>query len=193
MVDESGPDVAGANGNASGVAVLLALAEALYRRPLESTEVVLAFTGSGTATSTGADVLATEFGQAWSDALWIVVDSVGTGELCWATRHGISPYAYYHPHPEAVQVMECVAQARPDLGLMGKPMLTLDEVVILRDRDLRAVALMGYDRVTGLIPNWRQSGDTIHAIDPATVERAAEAAWTAALVVDRADNWPLCR
>ena len=60
MVDESGPDVAGANGNASGVAVLLALAEALYRRPLESTEVVLAFTGSGTATSTGADVLATD-------------------------------------------------------------------------------------------------------------------------------------
>ena len=79
----------------------------------------------------------------------------------------ISPYAYYHPHPDAEQVMKHVADARPDLGLMGKSMLTVDEVSILRDRDLRAVALMGYDRVTGLIPHWRQNSDSIHAIDPA--------------------------
>lgn len=190
IIDEMGPDVQGANGNASGVAVLLGLAEALRRRPLENTEVVLAFTGAATAVGTGADVLATQYAREWQDALWVVINSVGAGELCWATRHGISPYAYYGPHPDAVHVMERVADARPDLGLMGKTMLSLDEVAILRDRDLRAVALMGYDRVTGLIPNWRQHGDTIHAIDPATLERAAHAAWTAACVVDQATNWP---
>ena len=190
VLDESGPSVAKANGNASGVAALLALARALRHDPLENTEVVLAFTGSATAVSAGADTLAVEYEESWRDALWMVVSNVGAGELCWVTRHGISPYAYYHPHPDAVSVMERVADARPDLGLMGKPMLTLDEVSNLRDRDLMAVGLMAYDRVTGHIPNWRRRTDTIHEIDPQTIERAAHSLWTAAQVVDQADVWP---
>jgi hypothetical protein len=161
----------------------------LRQHPLEVTEVILAFTGSATAISTGADELATGYGRNWHDALWVVVSNVGMGELCWVSRHGISPYAYYHPHPDAVRIMEQVADARPDLGMMGKTMLTVDEVSILRDRDLRAVALMGYDRVTGLIPHWRRSSDTIHEIDPATVERAAHAIWTTTQVVDQAPVW----
>lgn len=189
-LDESGSPVAGANGNASGVAALLALARALRRVPLENTEVVLAFTGSATAVSAGADRLAIEYGAPWADALWVVVSNVGAGELCWVTRHGISPYAYYHPHPEAVRVMERVADARPDLGLMGKAMLSLDEVSNLRDRDLMAVGLMAYDRVSGHIPNWRRRTDTIHEISPLTVERAAQTLWTAAQVVDQAEIWP---
>jgi hypothetical protein len=152
--------------------------------------VILAFTGAATAVCTGVDVLATEYGAAWKDALWVTVSSVGSGELCWATRHGISPYAYYYPHADAVKVMDRVADVRPDLGLMGKAMLTLDEASILRDRDLRTVALMGYDRATGLIPHWRQNSDTIHEIDPSALERAAQAIWTAAQVIDQAEQWP---
>jgi hypothetical protein len=190
VMDEMGPCAPGANGNASGVAALLGVAHALRGQPLANTEVILAFTGSATAISTGADMLATEYGDSWRDALWVVVSSVGAGELCWVTRHGISPYAYYYPHPDAARVMARVAEARPDLGMMGRALLTLDEVAILRDRDLRAVALMGYDRATGLIPHWRQSSDTIDEIDPATVERAAQACWTVAQVVDR-QGWPV--
>jgi hypothetical protein len=184
IADERGLDVAGANGNASGVAALLGLADVLHTHPLKSTEVVLAFTGSATAVSTGADLLASEYADRWADALWIVVSNVGAGELCWVTRHGISPYAYYHPHPDAVQLMERVAAARPDLGLMGKDMITLDEVSNLVDRDLRAVGLMAYDRVSGTIPHWRRSSDTIHAITPETLARAVETLWTAVQLVD---------
>lgn len=191
ILDEQGPAVPGANGNASGVAALLGLAAALKRHPTQSTEVVLAFTSAATAVGTGADTLATTYGREWADALWVVVNNVGAGELCWVTQHGISPYAHYYPAPEALAVMERVADARPDLGLMGKPMITLDELSILRDRDLRAVALSGYDRVTGLIPHWRQHSDTIDAIAPETVERAAHTLWTITQVVDQADSWPL--
>ncbi|MCD4686375.1 MAG: M28 family peptidase [Anaerolineae bacterium] len=190
MVDEMGAKVAGAIGNASGVAALMGLARTLHARPANSTEVILAFTGSATAVSTGADVLATEYGKAWKDALWVVVNNVGAGELCWVTRHGISPYAYYYPDDEAVNVLAQVAQTRPDLGMMGKQMLTVDEVAILRDRDLRAAALMAYDRVTGLLPHWRQISDTVHEVEPATLERAAHACWTAVQLVDQADSWP---
>lgn len=190
LADEMGAHVAGAIGNASGVAALMGLARTLHARPANSTEVVLAFTGSATAVSTGADVLATEYGQEWRDALWLVVNNVGAGELCWVTRHGISPYAHYYPDDNAVKVLEQVAETRPDLGMMGRPMLTVDEVAILRDRDLRAAALMAYDRATGLLPHWRQSSDTIHEVDPATLERAATACWTAVQLVDQADVWP---
>lgn len=190
VIDELGPNIDGAISNASGVAALLGLAHALHTHPTNSTEVVLAFTGSATAVSTGADVLATEYGSEWKDALWVVANNVGAGELCWVTRHGISPYAYYYPDPAAVQVMEQVAEARPDLGMMGKPVLTVDEVSILLDRELHAVALCGYDRGTGLIPHWRQASDTIHAVQEDTLERAAHACWSAVQIVDRADEWP---
>ena len=193
VADEMGPDVSGANGNASGVAALLGLAEMLQHNQFQSTEIVLAFTGAGTAVGTGMDVLASKYGDAWKDALWVVVNNVGTGELCWPTRHGISPYAYYHPDAVGESIMQQVAAARPDLGLMGKSLLTLDELALLRDRDLHAVALMAYDRVTGLIPNWRQNSDTIHAIDPQTVSRAAQALWTAAEVMDTLEQWPPSR
>jgi len=191
VLDEAGESVAGANDNASGVAALLGLAAALHRRPLETTEVVLAFTGSATAVGTGATRLLEALGDPAEDALWVVVNDVGAGELCWATRHGISPYAYYAPHPDAVAVMERVADARPDLGLMGKAMLTLDEAAILRDHGLRAVALLGYDRVSGMIPNWWQRTDTFDAIQPATLERAAHACWTVTQVIDQSERWPL--
>ncbi|WP_119065780.1 M28 family peptidase [Aggregatilinea lenta] len=191
VADELGPTVAGANGNASGVAALLSLAGALHAHPTASTEVVLAFTSSATAVGTGADLLATAYGEEWADALWVEVSNVGAGELCWVTQHGVSPYAHYYPAPEAIAVMERAADARPDLGLMGKPMITLDEVAILRDRNLRAVALSGYDRVTGFVPQWGQASDTIHEIDPATLERAAHTVWTVTQVVDQAENWPL--
>lgn len=190
VADEVGAYAPGAIGNASGVAVLLGIARALQTRPANSTEVVLAFTGGGTSVSTGADQLATHFAQPWRDALWTVVSNVGAGELCWVTRHGISPYAYYGPDPSAADVFAQVAQQHPELGLMGKPLLTLDEVAILRDRDLRAVALMGYDRATGNIPHWRQASDTLDAVQPAVLERAAHACWSAIQVVDRAQRWP---
>ncbi|HML21341.1 MAG TPA: hypothetical protein PKD09_06830 [Aggregatilinea sp.] len=193
IADELGPTVAGANGNASGVSALLGLAAALQVHPADATEVVLAFTSSATAVATGADMLATAYGKEWADALWVVVSNVGAGELCWITQHGISPYAHYYPAPEAVAVMEHAADARPDLGLMGKPMITLDEVAILRDRDLRAIALSGYERVSGFVPQWGQNSDTIHEIDPATLERAAHTVWTITQVVDQAESWPLAR
>ncbi len=190
VIDEQGPIVQGANSNASGVAVLLGLAEVLKAAPLESTEVVLVFTGAATAVASGAERLAAQYGAEWKDALWVVVSSVGKGELCWGTRHGISPYAYYHPHPDAVKVMAEVADARPDLGLMGKPMLSVDELAVLSDHHLRAVALMGYDRVTGLIPNWRRQTDTLETLDPATLERAAQAVVTVVRWLDQAPSWP---
>lgn len=184
VLDEMGAHTTGANSNASGVAALLGLAAHLSQQPLERTEVVLAFTGSATAVSTGADMLATQYAQMWHAAHWIVVANVGAGELCWVTRHGISPYAHYHPHPDAVRLMERVAEERPDLGLMGRALLTMDEVAILRDRSLRAVALMAYDRASGLIPHWRQGSDTAHAIEPDTVARAVDTLWTAARLID---------
>ncbi len=191
VLDEAGPAVDGAIGNASGVAALLGLARALRERPLASTEVILAFTGSATAVCTGAEALARAYREEWGDALWVVVSNVGAGELCWVTQHGISPYAMYAPDPQAVRVMERVADARPDLGLMGKRMVTLDELARLRDYGLHAVALMGYERVSGLIPHWRRRSDTFAAVQAPTVERAAHTCWTVAQVLDQAESWPL--
>jgi hypothetical protein len=175
LADEMGDYSTGANDNASGVALLFALAERLVAQPLRHTEVVLAFTGCETVGASGAAELAACYGDAWADAWWIITDSVGAGELCWVTEHGWSaePGTRYHPHPEVHALLTRVAAANPALGIMGRPLITLDAVGPLIARKLKAGAVMGYERSSAFPVNWRRADDCPEWIDPEVLGRAA--------------------
>lgn len=180
IANEVGKSTTGANDNASGVAMLLALAESLADNPLDQTEVVLAFTGCGTVAGQGAAELAREYGEAWQDDLWLALDNIGAGELCWASQHGWSANAHYYPHQAVTELLTKVAAANPHLGVMGKPMKTLDDVAPLRAKKLKAAALMGYDRTSGFL----KQADTPDEIKPSTLSRAWEFIWEVLKEVD---------
>jgi len=149
-VDELSPLHAGKNDNGSGIGLLLELASELLEHPLEHTEVVLAFTGSDTVAGQGTVELARHHQDEWQDAWWIVIDSLGAGELCWVTASGLSPRDTYQAHEEAQALMQRVAAAQPDLGVVGRQIRGLDAVAPLAQQRLKAVALTGYDPLDGL-------------------------------------------
>lgn len=177
VANELGASTTGANDNGAGVAMLLALAEQLAKEPLDHTEVVLAFTGCGTVAGQGAAEIVKQYGDEWRDALWLSVDNIGAGELCWVTSHGWSNTIRYKPHPEVHDRLTRIASANPHLGIMGRPMTTLDDVAPLRDANLKAAAIMGYERASGIPKHWQQDGDTADQIEPDTLSRTWEFLW----------------
>lgn len=171
QLDEQNDAVKGANDNASGVALLLALATALQSQPLQHTEVVLAFTEADTLNARGLEALMRAHQDDWKDASWIVVDSVGAGELCWVVNNTTRP-----ARPMEV-VINRLANKHRDWGLFGRPLDIADPAAPLQNNHMDVVTLMGYQRDTNHPPNWRESSDATDMIEHDTVAKAWDILW----------------
>lgn len=174
LADELQGGIEGANDNASGIAVALGIAEGLRAEPLQHTEVWFAFTGSEQSGLGGVGHLLATQGDKLSDALFINLKMVGSGELCWATRQGLGAFGGYQPRFGLVPIAERAATARPELGVMGKPMAMIDDLSAIMDWGFSGITITGYDRVTGYSPNAHRQSDSARLIDPDTVDRALQ-------------------
>jgi len=81
-----GIDGEGANDNASGVAVLLSLAEQMAQQPFENTEVWFVATGAEETGLNGARALLEHYGKQLKDAYFFAIDTVGAGRLHYTTQ-----------------------------------------------------------------------------------------------------------
>jgi hypothetical protein len=117
---------------------------------------------------------------------WIDVEMVGAGDLCYVTRHGISYFTTYAPHPEMVRIAERVARRHPHLGVNGRDMVMLEEIANLRRHQYKAICVAGHDE-EGMLPNWHRLSDNLDNIDPDTLTRAARYVWEMAQEIDRKD------
>lgn len=178
-VDEAQPYVEGANDNASALAVALELAAALQAEPLEHTEVTLLFTGSGETGAVGLQKYLEQHAPPQENTYWIALEMVGTGSICYVTRHGINMLGDYRPTPRITVLAATVARQHPELRVKGKPMTTLEEVAPLVRWGYEAICIAGYDEL-GALPNWHRLSDTFEQIEPETLERAHR--YAAALV-----------
>jgi hypothetical protein len=174
VADEATPYVAGANDNASAVAVLLGLGAWLVRDPLMHTEIWLAFTGAEESGCYGVKALLKEHGRTLWDAYFIDLELVGTGQLAFVTEHGLLPFSRYTPDPELAEIARWVAHGRPDLAVEGRPMAIIEEVSVLRKLGYKAICLAGYNPSTGWPPNWHQVSDVYENISGDVLNRAAE-------------------
>ncbi len=175
-----GADVAGANDNASGVAVVAALAAELARGPLRSTRVVVCLTGceeSGTLGS-GAFLDAHDT-EGW---LFLNIDNVGGGgSVRYLRREGV--IAHWNADPGLIAAAESVARAHPELRMAAEDSpagLTYDSSRVLA-RGGRALTLSVQD---GSIPNLHRPTDTVANVDPGGVVRTLAAARAIAAAVD---------
>ena len=81
-----GVDGEGANDNASGVAVLLSLAEQMAQEPLENTEVWFVATGGEEIGLIGARALLQRYGKTLKDAYFLAIGTVGAGRIHYTTQ-----------------------------------------------------------------------------------------------------------
>lgn len=171
LADESQPHIEGANDNATAVSVLLTLAEILRKQPLRSTEVNFLFTGCEEVICVGMESYLRQYKPRKENTYWIDLEMVGTDNLCYVTKHGVSLLTQYKPAPEMVQLAARTAQKHPDLAVVGKEMIIVEEVANLRNRDYKAICLAGYN-AKGYLPNWHRLSDNLENINPETLSRA---------------------
>jgi hypothetical protein len=160
--------VPGANDNASGVGVMLSIAEALGADAPSDTEVMVVATGCEEAGLVGMQ----KFIHAHKDDLeraWLInIDSVGAGDVRYTTAEGM---LLRHKAGKALTEMaEQVAKLR-DLNVSGAPfrLANLDTQPILLRR-LEAFSVIATR--DGVPVNWHQDNDTYDAIDPDAVDTA---------------------
>ncbi len=175
----------GAADNASGVGVVLAVAEELATSgALANTEVWCTFTGGEEVGQTGMVDFVRRHGAGLRDAFFINLDNVGAGAVRFATGEGM--LGVKPCDPALVSVARSVAGEHPDWDLQGVPVtiMTTDANVLLF-RGYKVISLRAEDEQR-LLPNWHWPTDIYENVDPATVERCAEVLREMVLALDRA-------
>lgn len=181
--DELQPHIEGANDNATAVSILLGMAEALREHPLEHTEVTLLFTGCEEVACVGMENFLRQYAPPLQNTYWIDLEMVGTGNLCYVTRHGMSYLTEYIPSPGMVEIAAQTALAHPDLRVIGKDMLIMEEIANLSRRGYECICIAGYN-AEGFLPNWHRLSDNLEHIEPETLGRAAAYTWAMMQQID---------
>jgi hypothetical protein len=160
--------VSGANDNASGVAVMLSLAEALAQDAPEDTEVVALATGSEESGLWGMEAFLKrhkeELGRVWL----INIDNVGGGQVSYTTAEGM-----LLRHNTGKELRELAEKVGHQAGLSVTPISyrlasTDAEPALLRG--IEAITVIGTD--DGIPLNWHWETDTYENIDPDSVDTA---------------------
>ena len=167
----------GANDNASGVGVILALAERLTREPLANTEVWLAFTGCEEAAAYGMvaflDAHAVELG---AEAVHIVLDQIGLGRLMVLTSDGLILKRKTHPH--ALELARRANDSLPDLEVGDQVGIAYTDAAVATKRGLIALTVdalppPGADSAK----HWHQMSDTLDRVEPEALASAHAFTW----------------
>lgn len=171
------PFTAGANDNASGVGVLLALAERAQREPLPNTEVWWVASGCEEVGVYGsADFVRRHKAELESSGL-IAIDSVAGKEtdLVYLHQEGLLiPKTY----PASVLARaDQIARERPELKAHAfKGTTAYTDGFPALEAGLPCLALLNYTR-DGWIPNWHNPTDVFANVDADAVDRAERFVW----------------
>ncbi len=165
-----GKNVYGANDNASGVGVVLSLAERFSREPLKKTELWIVATGCEEAGFVGMRAFLQQHGSELRDAMVLNFDNVGIGRLRYITGEGM--IRIYPSDPELLLLSSEVVRENPDLKLVPHEYRTLptDGYAALV-KGYRAMSVMAFDE-EGVIPNWHWETDLVENLDEANLDQA---------------------
>jgi len=160
--------VEGANDNASGVAVMLTMAEAMSLDAPADTEVVVVATGCEEAGTVGMQAFLRKHREELARSWIINIDNVGAGEVHYTTREGMLV-----PHRTGKELTMTAAKVAklPGIQVTGAAFRTMSN-------DTEPALLRGLEAMTviatrdGVPVNWHWKTDTFDAIDADTVDMA---------------------
>lgn len=161
----------GANDNASGVGIMLALAEAAGRGAYPGLDLWFVATGSEEAGTFGATAFIEEYGAKLKDAYFINLDNVGAGKVQYMAGEGMFPT--HKASRKLVALAGKVRQARPELEVE-------QGVYTLMSTDILPVLVRGYKGMSflatrdGLLPNWHWVTDVYEHVEEETVNTCYE-------------------
>jgi hypothetical protein len=162
----------GANDNASGAAVVLELAARLSAAPLERTEVWLAFTGCEEVGSYGMRAfLNAHAGELGADALYVILDEVGLGQIKFLSSDGL--IVKHRTHPVALDLARQAAAALPGLPIIEKVGTAYTDALPATLRGLAALTIStDFPPGSQYTSHWHQMSDRVENIDPQVLSAA---------------------
>ncbi|HZD57871.1 MAG TPA: M28 family peptidase [Anaerolineales bacterium] len=174
----------GANDNASGVGVILGLAERLKEEPLANTEIWLVFTGCEEAAAYGMSAFldrhATELGE---EAVYIIIDQVGKGRIEYLTADGL--IIKRATHPQALRLAREAAATLPDLQTAEQVGIAYTDAAVATKRGLIALTLVAVPPPgSSESIHWHQVSDTSDAIDLKCLINVHTYAWQLLQILD---------
>ena len=171
----------GANDNASGAAVLLAVAKKLKKTPLPNLEVHFAFTGCEEVGAYGMraylDAHAAELGD---KTFYIILDQVGSGRLKFLTSDGL--LIKHKTHMRAQNIARQVAADLPELEVFYGAGLAYTDALVATQRGLAALTLCAVpaddsESTNSPSAHWHQMSDTLEHISYEALRNATHYTW----------------
>jgi hypothetical protein len=175
----------GANDDASGIGVTLAIAEQLRSQTLMHTQVWLAFTGCEEAASYGIlDLIQRHEADLGRDAVYIVNDQVAAGCLSYILTDGL--IKRYPAHPVALALARQARQELPHLQVVESHGSAYTDATPATRHGYRAITLVANPPPgSNISTHWHQMSDTIENIDPRTLQDAITFTWQLLQIIDR--------
>ena len=156
----------GANDNASGIGVVLSLAEQLVENPLEHTAVWIVLTGCEEVGCYGSDHFIRRHRNDLGSAAWITIDTVGSygGVPVFLSQETFLSTA--KSDEQLLETMRDISQRHPDLHAHEISMKgSYTDGAIGFKHGLRVLTLESH-QADGTLSNWHRPTDTIDAISP---------------------------
>ena len=165
------PFAVGANDNASGVGVMLSLAEQLAREPLKNTEVWWVASGCEEVGAYGSADFVHRHAAKLGEGVIIVVDNIAgkdTGPVYLTSETLLLPLKY---PDELVKVADSVSAENPALkGWSTAQQGAYTDGVHALKAGLKCLTFVGYTR-DNWIPNWHNVSDIFANVDADAVDR----------------------
>ena len=157
-----GINTCGANDNASGVSVMLALSEYFSKINLDFLEIWFLATGAEEVGLVGMLEFIKKHGKDLKDAYFVNLDNIGSGQLKYLIGEGMLKTFYVKD--DFLKILERV-NSKKDFRLkpyIFKTMLT--DATSLLIRGYNAVTLMAFSQ-NNLLPNWHWVTDIFENVD----------------------------
>jgi len=179
------PHGPGANDNASGVGILLALARRLQEEPLAHTEVTLLFPDCEETGASGMkaflDAHAAGLG---SEAVYVTLDEVGLGAIKYLTADGL--ILKHRTHPRALDLAREVCRSLPNIKTIEETGLAYTDALPATLRGLIALTVCTVpENESESSDHWHQMSDTIEFIDPNCLEKVLRFTWELLRQIDQ--------
>jgi hypothetical protein len=176
------PFTTGANDNATGAGLILALAEHLQAEPLEHTRVWLANTGCEETQHYGAIEFFRRHRAELLRPAAIVLETLGCAGPAWLTREGI--VIPFHADRALAATAERLAAEHPEWGAYPVQLKGGNtEMADALRAGVPAITISGQGP-DGEMPYWHQVEDTVDKLDPEVMGRAYAFAWAFLQVLD---------
>lgn len=180
------PYTEGANDNATGAAITLSIAENLASRPLKNTEMWAVLSGCEEVGCYGAEAFVKAHKDALQDALWIALDSLGSGQVVYLTQETFLVPA--RSDPELLEIARQVAERCPDLDIAPHAFQgAYTDGFIGIKHGFKTLTLMGRNRA-GELPEWHRVTDDMDHLDSQVVERAEKFLLEILREIDKKEN-----